>query len=141
MPFPRGGRQRRPSPRPAGVLGSAQAQNYDWDAIGGRLTSDLQIALDSRRTSFGKIHLAGPLQVIGIDNPWYITAASLENPAHGFLARASEFPHLHLGMEGNGLTFSNDFVRPGSANEDEWKSALSVAADKFSPIMIGGRPA
>ena len=125
----------------AGVLGSAQARNYDWDDVGGRLASGLQVALDSRRKTFGKIHLAGPLShVIGIDNPWYITAESLENPTHDFLARAKEFPRRQVGMDGNGVTFPDAFKRPESANDNEWKYALRVATDKFSPVMLVGHP-
>ena len=125
----------------AGVLGSAQARNYDWDDVGGRLASGLQVALDSRRKTFGKIHLAGPLsQVIGIDNPWYITAESLENPTHDFLARAKEFPRRQVGIDGNGVTFLDAFKRPESANDNEWKYALRVATDKFSPVMLVGHP-
>jgi hypothetical protein len=124
----------------AGVLGSAQTQNYDWDAIAGRLASGLQVALDSRRKSSGKIHLAGPLsQVIGIDDPWYVTAESVENPTHGFLARASGFPPLKIGENGNGFTFPDAFTRPEFADDNEWKYVLKVATDKFSPLMMGGR--
>lgn len=126
----------------AGVLGSAQAQDYDWDAVGERLALGLQVALDSRRGSFGKTHLAAPLsQVIGVGNPWYITSKSLENPAYNFRVRDIDFPKRQMGMNGTGLSFPDAFAKPEGADEHEWRYVLRVAMDKFSPIMIGGRPA
>jgi hypothetical protein len=124
----------------AGVLGSSQFQDYDWDAIAERLADHLQLALDSRRKTSGKIHLAGPLsEVIGINDPWYITANSLENPVHGFMRLASEFPARDVGMHGKGINFPAPFPRPESAEETEWEHVLSVAREKFSPLRLGGR--
>ncbi|NSX38312.1 hypothetical protein HTS88_18165 [Pseudarthrobacter oxydans] len=121
-------------------VGLAQFQSYDWDAIGKRLATNLQVALDSRRKNPGKIHLAGPLsEVVGINEPWYITANSLECPSHGFRALASEFPPRQVGMHGNGVIFPDAVPQPEFAEGDEWKYVLAVATDKFSPLRVGSR--
>lgn len=121
-------------------LGTGKTQGYDWDAVAARLAMNLQVALDSRRRNPGKLHLAGPLaEVIGINDPWYITADSLENPAYGFLARASDFPRRQIGENGNGWTFQDAFTPPESADDNDWKYALGVATNKFSPVTVGGR--